>query len=111
MPKIKTHKGSAKRFGITKNGKIKRGKAFRSHILNKKTTKTDATVVTLYVIRDAEGKLISANSESRTWDDMWDDRYGELTIPAMPEKAGQYTVEIYFDGAFATIQNFTITSE
>ncbi len=38
MPKIKTHKGSAKRFGITKNGKIKRGKAFRSHILNKKTT-------------------------------------------------------------------------
>ena len=39
MPKIKTHKGAAKRFGVTKNGKIKRGKAFRSHILNKKTTK------------------------------------------------------------------------
>ena len=26
MPKIKTHKGAAKRFGVTKNGKIKRGK-------------------------------------------------------------------------------------
>ena len=39
MPKIKTHRGAAKRFGVTKNGKIKRGKAFRSHILNKKTTK------------------------------------------------------------------------
>ncbi len=39
MPKIKTHKGSAKRFGVTKNGKIKRGKAYRSHILNKKSTK------------------------------------------------------------------------
>ena len=39
MPKIKTHKGSAKRFRVTKNGKVKRGKAFRSHILNKKTTK------------------------------------------------------------------------
>ena len=39
MPKIKTHKGAAKRFGVTKNGKVKRGKAFRSHILNKKTTK------------------------------------------------------------------------
>ena len=39
MPKIKTHKGSAKRFGVTKNGKIKRGKAYRSHILTKKTTK------------------------------------------------------------------------
>ncbi len=39
MPKIKTHKGAAKRFGLTKNGKVKRAKAFRSHILNKKTTK------------------------------------------------------------------------
>ena len=39
MPKIKTHKGSAKRFSVTKNGKVKRGKAFRSQILNKKTTK------------------------------------------------------------------------
>lgn len=39
MPKIKTHRGAAKRFGITKNGKVKRAKAFRSHILNKKSTK------------------------------------------------------------------------
>lgn len=39
MPKIKTHRGAAKRFSVTKNGKIKRGKAGRRHILNKKTTK------------------------------------------------------------------------
>ncbi len=39
MPKIKTHRGAAKRFGLTKSGKVKRAKAFRSHILNKKTTK------------------------------------------------------------------------
>ncbi|MBO5364550.1 MAG: 50S ribosomal protein L35 [Clostridia bacterium] len=39
MPKIKTHRGAAKRFGLTKSGKVKRSKAFRSHILNKKTTK------------------------------------------------------------------------
>ncbi len=39
MPKIKTHRGAAKRFGVTKHGKLKRGKAYRSHILNKKTTK------------------------------------------------------------------------
>ena len=39
MPKIKTHRGAAKRLRLTKNGKIKRGKAFKSHILNKKTTK------------------------------------------------------------------------
>ncbi len=39
MPKIKTHRAAAKRFNITKNGKVKRGKAYRSHILNKKSTK------------------------------------------------------------------------
>ncbi len=39
MPKIKTHRGPAKRFGVTKSGKVKRAKAFRSHILNKKSTK------------------------------------------------------------------------
>ena len=39
MPKIKTHRGAAKRFSLTKSGKVKRGKAFRSHILTKKSTK------------------------------------------------------------------------
>ena len=37
--KIKTHRGAAKRFKLTANGKVKRGQAFRSHILNKKSTK------------------------------------------------------------------------
>ena len=37
MPKIKTHSGAKKRFALTKNGKVKRGKAFRSHILTKKS--------------------------------------------------------------------------
>jgi len=39
MPKLKTHSGASKRFKFTKNGKVKRAHAFRSHILNKKTTK------------------------------------------------------------------------
>jgi large subunit ribosomal protein L35 len=39
MPKIKTHRGAAKRFSLTKSGKVKRGKAYKSHILNKKSTK------------------------------------------------------------------------
>ena len=37
MPKIKTHRGAAKRFSLTKGGKVKRAKAGRRHILNKKT--------------------------------------------------------------------------
>ena len=39
MPKIKTHRGAAKRFSLTKSGKVKRSKAYTSHILNKKSTK------------------------------------------------------------------------
>lgn len=39
MPKIKTHRGAAKRFSLTKSGKVKRGHAYKSHILTKKSTK------------------------------------------------------------------------
>ena len=39
MPKIKTHSGAKKRFKFTKTGLVKRGHAYKSHILNKKTTK------------------------------------------------------------------------
>jgi large subunit ribosomal protein L35 len=39
MPKMKTHRGAAKRFKSTATGKFKRGKAYKSHILTKKTTK------------------------------------------------------------------------
>ena len=38
--KLKTLSGAKKRFKLTKNGKIKRGHAYRRHILTKKTTKT-----------------------------------------------------------------------
>lgn len=39
MPKMKTHRGTAKRVKITGTGKIKRHHAFASHILGKKTAK------------------------------------------------------------------------
>ena len=39
MPKMKTHKGAKKRFKITGTGKVRRFKAFKSHILTKKTSK------------------------------------------------------------------------
>ena len=38
MPKQKTHKGAAKRFDVTKTGKVKRAQAFKRHILTKKPT-------------------------------------------------------------------------
>ena len=39
MPKIKTKRAAAKRFSTTGTGKLKRNKAYKSHILTTKTTK------------------------------------------------------------------------
>jgi large subunit ribosomal protein L35 len=40
MPKLKTHRGAAKRFKKTATGKFKRASAFKRHILTGKTTKS-----------------------------------------------------------------------
>ena len=39
MPKMKTHRGAAKRFKVSANGKVLRRRSEKSHILSKKTTK------------------------------------------------------------------------
>ena len=39
MPKMKSHSGTKKRFRVTGSGKLMRAKAYKSHILTKKTTK------------------------------------------------------------------------
>ena len=39
MPKMKTSRAAAKRFKVTGTGKLKRNKAYKRHILTKKTTK------------------------------------------------------------------------
>ncbi|MBO9328150.1 50S ribosomal protein L35 [Achromobacter sp. HZ01] len=39
MPKMKTKKSASKRFKVRGSGSIKRGQAFKRHILTKKTTK------------------------------------------------------------------------
>ena len=39
MPKMKSHKGARKRFKVTGSGKVKRRRAFKSHILTKKGPK------------------------------------------------------------------------
>ena len=39
MPKLKTSRAAAKRFKVTGSGKLKRNKAYKSHILTKKSAK------------------------------------------------------------------------
>ncbi len=58
MPKIKTHRGAAKRFSLTKSGKVKRAKAYKRHILNKKSTKRKRNLRKGTFIADVEAKNI-----------------------------------------------------
>jgi large subunit ribosomal protein L35 len=58
MPKIKTHRGAAKRFSMTGSGKIRRNKAFASHILTTKTTKRKRNLRKSVVLDHANEKAI-----------------------------------------------------
>ncbi len=59
MPKIKTKKGAAKRFKLTASGKIKRKKAYTSHILTKKSQTRKRNLRQDGLISDADKKSIS----------------------------------------------------
>ncbi|MFK5938442.1 MAG: 50S ribosomal protein L35 [Sulfurimonas sp.] len=60
MPKMKSVKGAVKRFKVKKNGQIKRGNAFRSHILTKQDASTRRDQNTSKVISKADEKNIKA---------------------------------------------------
>ena len=55
MPKMKTHRGAKKRFKVTGSGKVRRFKAYKSHILTKKTSKRKR--------RLRQSGLVSTNGE------------------------------------------------
>ncbi|TGN17710.1 50S ribosomal protein L35 [Leptospira idonii] len=54
MYKLKTNRAAAKRFKFTKNGKIKRGHAFKRHILEKKSPKMKLQSRGMVVINDSD---------------------------------------------------------
>ncbi|RLB76669.1 MAG: 50S ribosomal protein L35 [Deltaproteobacteria bacterium] len=59
MPKIKTNRGAAKRFRKTGTGKIRRNKAYTSHILTKKTTKRKRALRQSIIVAKSDSKNIS----------------------------------------------------
>ncbi|MDR0528465.1 MAG: 50S ribosomal protein L35 [Zoogloeaceae bacterium] len=54
MPKMKTKSGAAKRFKVRASGSIKRGQAFKRHILTKKTTKTKRHLRGIVNVRECD---------------------------------------------------------
>jgi len=59
MPKLKTHRGAAKRFKKTGTGKLKRGRAYHSHILTKKSAGRKRRLVSEADVSVADSKKIN----------------------------------------------------
>ena len=59
MPKMKTHRGAAKRFKATGSGKLKRSKAFRRHILTKKSAKTKMQLRKAGIVSEGDARRIA----------------------------------------------------
>lgn len=58
MPKMKTHRGAAKRFKITGSGKIKKNSAYKRHILEKKSAKRKRQLRYSEVVSPSDAKRI-----------------------------------------------------
>ena len=61
MPKMKTHRGSAKRFRVTGSGKIMRAKGYKSHILTKKSPKRKRNFRKETQVAEADKRVIARN--------------------------------------------------
>lgn len=61
MPKLKTHSGAKKRFNLTKSGKVKRARAFKSHILTKKSQKRKRNFRNETELSKADAKVVGRN--------------------------------------------------
>ncbi len=61
MPKMKTHRGTAKRFRVTGSGKIVRAKAYKSHIMTKKSPKRKRNFRHETEIAPSDAKVIKRN--------------------------------------------------
>lgn len=58
MPKMKTHRGAAKRFRVLGSGKIKRKKAYRSHIMSPMSTKQKRHLRGIGIVDSADEKQL-----------------------------------------------------
>ncbi len=58
MPKLKTHRGAAKRVKRTASGKFKRHRAYHSHILQKKSRKRKRRLRSAVMVSPADAKVL-----------------------------------------------------
>lgn len=82
--------------------------AFVIHLKVEYVTSSDEIEV-LYIIRNQDGTLISLDSHTQTWTELWFQGYCELDLPNLPAAAGSYTVQIYFNDTYITAEPLAFT--
>lgn len=76
--------------------------------MNKSVYNSSQEITTMFVIRNQSGSPILTAQETKPWNDMWSSYNCKLEIPALPSEAGTYTIEVYFNGGLAHMQEFAI---
>lgn len=62
----------------------------------------------MYVFRDVEGNVVNYCYSDTQWDEMWRKSYGEFDIPQAPVEAGEYILDIYFNGKLVAVKALEI---
>ena len=80
--------------------------------MNADHQESSAVIRILLVIRNADGVPVSITTQSNYWYNIiWASSYGMVSLPVLPAAGGEYTVDVFFDGAFVTTQGFTVTAD
>lgn len=70
---------------------------------------SDTVIHAVYAVYNDAGELVCFSTNSETWRKMIFKNYCELDIPTLPTDPGKYTLNIYFNGAYAGQQKFSIS--
>ena len=78
------------------------------YTVTKPYTFDSAQFETVFVIRDASGKLVSTSARTRSWNDMWDNGYCTEQVSNLPAAQGEYTLSIYIANGLLAQLPFTV---
>ena len=71
-------------------------------------TKAEDDITVMLVVRNDAGKLVSFEETQRQWNTMWEKDLFVGSLSSMPQKAGTYTLEIYFNHKLVTTKDFNV---
>lgn len=71
-------------------------------------TASDEVVQIRFVVLDPNGKLVTHAYQEMTWDSLWQKSSCLLPVTALPQEAGTYTVQLYFNGGLVLSETLTM---